>query len=149
MNPKKTLARLGAIQLIYDLDFNNKLTDTAQELDSNEDYLENKIAYLVQFQEAGKIQKNYAKLLVNGVVTYLETIDNKIIPNLGQGWDIDKIGLTTRAILRCGTFELISQKELSANIIISEYIKLAQELIDEEKLSFVNAILDKISKEVK
>jgi N utilization substance protein B len=54
-----------------------------------------------------------------------------------------------RAILRSGTFELIERKDVPIAVIVNEYVEIAQAFFEEEEPRLVNAVLDRIAKQVR
>ena len=69
---------------------------------------------------------------------------DQIIENyLTKDWKIERISNVDKAILYTGITELKLNSSLSKNIIISEYIEIAQQMCGESK--FINKVLDKYS----
>jgi N utilization substance protein B len=50
-----------------------------------------------------------------------------------------------RALLRAATWELVWAENVDAPVVISEAVKLAQELSTDSSPKFVNGLLDKIA----
>ena len=63
---------------------------------------------------------------------------------LNSKWKIERISAVDKAILFAGIIELNLDNNLTKNIIISEYIEIAEQMGGEAK--FINKLLDKISK---
>jgi len=84
--------------------------------------------------------------LVQGVLAHQENIHHLIAQNLREDWPFDRIELTLRLLLECGTYELLHCPETPARIIISEYVNLAHTFYEEKESGFINGMLDKLSK---
>ena len=63
---------------------------------------------------------------------------------LNNKWKIERISAVDKAILFAGIIELNLDNNLTNNVIISEYIEIAEQMGGEAK--FINKLLDKISK---
>ena len=67
---------------------------------------------------------------------------------LKPGWNLDRIEPVTRAILRAALFELSETKTPPA-VIINEYLNITHGFFDEAEVSFVNGVLNTISKKIR
>ena len=71
---------------------------------------------------------------------------DKIISKTAENWEISRMPVIDRNILRMAVFEYLYLKESSVKIIINEAIEVAKEYSTEESSAFVNGILDKVVK---
>lgn len=83
----------------------------------------------------------YAKRLMETVIEHLEFVD-KEIGRLAQNWDLDRIALIDRIILRMALAEIHFMPDIPEKVAINEAIDLAKEYSTIESSSFVNGILD-------
>ena len=74
-------------------------------------------------------------------------IDKEIEKLLAIDWKLNRISAVNKSILFAGIIELNIKNDLTDNIIISEYLEIAEQMGGEVK--FINKILDKISKDLK
>jgi len=91
--------------------------------------------------------KDFANLLVQGVVDHLAEIDRLIEKN-AEHWTPDRMATVDRNILRMAVFELCYLKEIPVRVSINEAIEVAKRYGNEGSGAFVNGILDRIFKEV-
>lgn len=89
--------------------------------------------------------KNYAAKLIRLVLTHEDEIKNKISPLLTKG-GIDDVNMVNRLAVILGTTELLYCADIPAKVVINESINLAKEYGTKESHTFVNSILDRISK---
>ncbi len=54
-----------------------------------------------------------------------------------------------RAILRAGTFELLRSQGRADSVIVTEYVEIAHAFFEEDEPKLVNAVLDRIAKQVR
>jgi N utilization substance protein B len=62
-------------------------------------------------------------------------------------WEVDRLSVVDRAILRLGTAEILFWRYIPDQVSIDEYVEIAKKFSTEEAGGFVNAILDRISRE--
>ncbi|MCD4779313.1 MAG: transcription antitermination factor NusB [Candidatus Omnitrophica bacterium] len=89
--------------------------------------------------------KDFATKLTLGVKNNLTLIDEKI-SFYATNWQLKRMAIIDRNILRLGTFELIFLPEIPPKVSINEYVELAKKFGDIDSSKFVNGILDKIHK---
>ena len=90
---------------------------------------------------------NYSLDLVKGIKENQTQID-ELITNLLQNWTFDRIPRVDRNILRIAVYELLYQKDVPTNVVISEAVSLAESLSTAESSAFVNGTLGTISKKI-
>ena len=90
---------------------------------------------------------NYSLDLVKGIKENQNQIDELIINSL-QNWTFDRIPRVDRNILRIAVYELLFQKDVPTNVVISEAVSLAESLSTAESSAFVNGTLGTISKKI-
>ncbi len=78
------------------------------------------------------------------VIDQRDKLDDIIKPLL-DNWRFDRIGMSTKLILRFAIWELLNT-DTSPEIIINEAIELAKCFAEADAYKFVNGILDKVAK---
>lgn len=91
---------------------------------------------------------DFSSQLVKGVAAEKEKID-AIIKKYAQNWEIKRMAVIDRNILRISVFELFFLKDIPPKVSINEAIELAKRYGDLDSARFVNGILDKICKSEK
>lgn len=107
-------------------------------------YNKNKIEYDVEdvIKENMKVDNDFIRDMVYGVLTYKKTIDQLANKYL-DGWTIDRLGNTDIVILRLGIFELL-YTSIPSVVAINEAVELSKKYSDEKVFRMINACLDKI-----
>ena len=90
--------------------------------------------------------KKYIKDVVSGTLERTELIEETIIKNLDKDIDLKKTDKLLKIILFSAVFELIFKHNTPKNVIISEYVKASEFFLEKSQISYLNAILDKLSK---
>ncbi|MBC7658757.1 MAG: transcription antitermination factor NusB [Chitinophagaceae bacterium] len=89
-------------------------------------------------------QVAYLRGLVEGVFEQLTEL-NEAIDECSEHWNLSRMPVIDRCILRLSTVEL-KKKDTPPKVIINEAIELAKKYSTENSGAFVNGILDKLSK---
>jgi len=144
LKSRKSLSRLMAVQIFYQHNFFNDNEDLEK---IKNDLIEN---YALQEHEAissyrEKIDEDLLAALVQGLSLYGKKIDDEIKNFLGEK-QIDDL---TTQILRLAAFELKFMEQIPTNVVIDEYVGIAASFFDKQKVTFVNALLDAMSKKLR
>ena len=92
--------------------------------------------------------KIFFKKLFDNVFKKEKIISKLISDNLSAGWSFSRLPKVLQALLRVAISEMISYPKTSTGIIVSEYLKLAESFNIDKENRFINAILDKVHKEI-
>lgn len=130
---KRTLAREIALQVLYQIDI---IREEPQEA------IENFFHYNAEFAQE---IKEFAKKLIIGTRENIESIDKRI-GEFATNWELKRMAIIDRNILRLGCFELMYIQDIPSKVSINEAIELAKKFGGMDSGKFVNGILDKINK---
>ncbi|MEQ8344587.1 MAG: transcription antitermination factor NusB [Sneathiellaceae bacterium] len=87
--------------------------------------------------------------LVTGVSARQAEIDGHLNAALAGRRDVMRMEVTLRAILRAGVYELLARIDTPTKVVIAEYVALAYDFFNKTEADLVNAILDRIGREVR
>lgn len=124
----RSKARKAALDLLYESDIRRT---SAQEL------LGQRVTDLEY------VIRDFTKELVDGVESHRRKID-ELITTYSQDWDMDRMPVIDRNILRLGIFEVLWSDNVPAAVAISEALELAQTLSTEDSSKYINGVLSKI-----
>ena len=146
VNLARSVARLSAVQTLYQIKFSNI---TAEESilhfssiapnEKSEDISE-------KLHEA---DEEFYIELVKGTQGLVSKINEILNNSLDDSWPIDRMEILLLTILRCGIYEIISHRDIPPAVLISEYISITDSFFSGNESALVNAILDKLSKELR
>lgn len=94
-------------------------------------------------------EKLFAKLLIAGTIEHIDEIDDLIVKRMSSNWTKERLNKVALAVLRTSVYEIVYQKDSNVSIVIDEAISIAKKFGAEDSYKFINAVLDKIGKEVK
>ena len=96
----------------------------------------------VVVDEHGRI---FANALVAGTVGRVAEIDELITAHL-KNWRIERTAIIDRLVLRLAIYELLTETDTPAKVIINEALELARTFSGEEPVPFINGVLDAVRK---
>jgi len=131
---KRTKARECALQVLYQVDV------------TKDDYQTCLDDFWASKKDLDSSITEFASGLVRGAIENLEKID-KIISAYATNWQIGRMAIVDRNILRLATYELLFLSDIPPKVSINEAVDIAKKYGDRDSGKFVNGILDKISKE--
>ena len=129
---KRSKARELALKFLYQIDITKESFSQALE-----DFW--------QKHRARKPVKEFTTQLIQGTLANLAQIDS-LISKYAQNWQLKRMAVIDRNILRLGCFELLFLEDVPPKVSINEAVELAKKYGDVESSKFVNGILDKIHK---
>ena len=90
--------------------------------------------------------KKYIKDVVSGTLERIELIEETIVNNLEKDINLKKTDKLLKIILFAAVFELMYKHSIPKKVVISEYVKASEFFLEKAQISYLNAILDKLSK---
>jgi len=90
----------------------------------------------------------FADRLVRGVKQNQVKVD-ELITRYTEHWDLERMAVVDRNILRLAVWELLAGEETPAKVAINEAIEIAKKFGTQESSRFINGILDRIYKELR
>ena len=128
----RTKSREYALQMLYQMDIRH---GSSQQV----------VAEFWQEHEIPADVKGFANQLFTGTVSHLPELD-AVITRHADNWDLKRMAVIDRNILRLGSFELLHGGDAPPKVCINEAIELAKRFGDTESSKFINGILDAIHK---
>ena len=93
--------------------------------------------------------KKFIKDIVLGTLERIELIEETINKNLSDDIDLVKTDKLLKIILFAAVFELMFKHNTPTKVIISEYLLASEYFLERIQIGYLNAILDKISKQIR
>ncbi|WP_142592278.1 transcription antitermination factor NusB [Pseudorhizobium endolithicum] len=137
-------ARLAAVQALYQMDVGG-----AGVLEVVAEYEAHRLGQELDGETYLKADASWFRSIVSGVVRDQVKIDPIVRSALQNDWPLSRLDSTLRAILRAGTFEILERKDVPVPVIVTEYVEIAQAFFEGEEPKIVNAVLDRIAKQVR
>ena len=93
--------------------------------------------------------KKFIKDVVTGTLERSELIKETINVHLTNDINLDKSDKLLKIILFAAVYELLFKHNTPKNVIIKEYLLASEHFLEKIQIGYLNAILDKIAKEVR
>jgi len=127
---KRTRARELALQFLYQVDLRG------------EELLSEAEAF-VREEEPDRASSQFALTLIRGTRAERPELD-RMIREVAQNWDIERMAVIDRNVLRLATYELLHCADIPPKVSINEAIELGKRYSTQNSGGFINGILDKI-----
>lgn len=142
----KTVARIAAIQALYQYQINGS-SQTTEELQDNiinyyrdqEMYSDNEVVQISTVKI--KMSVKYFTELLEQTLKHLQEIDNAIEEHLSKHDSIKVLHLSLLSLLRIAICELYYFPEVPYKVVINEFTDISSDLLSDSEIAFVNSIL--------
>lgn len=123
-------ARAAALQTLYQIDLTKSNTEKA-------------LQFAIEENGLKESQQTFTKSLVYGVISNLSAI-NSIIDKVTLEWELERIAVVERNILRIALYEMCYTQEVPLQVAVNEAIELGKTFSTVESGKFINGILGKV-----
>ena len=89
--------------------------------------------------------RTFANALVAGTIARVTETDQLIAAHL-KNWRIERVAVIDRLVMRMAIYELLTEQETPAKVIINEALELARTFSGEEPVPLINGVLDAVRK---
>ena len=141
----KTLSRYLAVQSVYNLIISSEKDEIINNFNSKNTLI------FIDFEKQIKkknINRSFFLKIFNNFCDKKISIDELISKNLNGKWSLGRLPLVVSAVLSVAVSEIILFPKTSIKIIVSEYLEIAESFHNIDEIKFINAILDKVYKEI-
>ena len=126
----RTRGRELALQFLYQVDLRGQSAVAERDL-------------FLREEETDKEARNFAQARIDGVLETQPELD-RAIQEVAQNWDISRMAVIDRNVLRIATYELLHCKDVPPKVAINEAIEIGKRFSTSNSGAFINGILDKI-----
>ena len=106
---------------------------------------EDEHADLVPEASVDEVGRTFANGLVSGTIARVAEEDDLIARHL-KNWRIERVAVIDRLVMRLAIYELLTEADTPAKVIINEAIELARKYSGEEPVPLINGVLDAVRK---
>lgn len=130
---KRTEARLCAVQALYQVLLLNQPVAEVQE------------EYLANYLRARQADKKIFQTLFAEATSTMPRLKELVASYLADSWTFERLSLVEQALLLTAVAELAGQPKTPVKVVINEFLDLAHSFFEEDKVSYINAVLDRAS----
>ena len=143
LKARKMAARLGAVQVLYQMRLNNQDAASAMR-----EFIDHRVGFNLDGDVFVPADADTLQEIVTATTTRWADIDAAMSAALAEG-KRGEVETLLDCILRAGIAEIMSRGDIDVGIIINDYLSVAAAFYDGNEPKIVNAILDKIAKSVR
>ena len=136
----RRLARLGAVQAIYQMLMNDVAGKVAAD-----DFLRHHIADAADGVDFSEIDRDHFNDVVRGVDDREPDIDKAITAALDRDRGTERLERILFATLRAGAYELLMRLDGPARVVINEYVEIGHAFFDGPQPGFINGVLHRVA----
>jgi N utilization substance protein B len=140
----RTVARLAAVQALYQMEIAGVGVEAVIR-----EFCDHRFDADLEGERLAEADEDFFAELARGVVADQKAVDGAVSRHLAQGWRLERIDATLRAILRAGAFELLHRPDVPTEVAIDEYVEVAKSFFEGPEPGVANAVLDAIAKDVR
>jgi N utilization substance protein B len=93
--------------------------------------------------------KKFIKDVVQGTIERNDLIEDTVSKYLTEDLNLKRTDRLVKIIIFAAIFELMFKHNNPTKVIINEYVKTSESFLEKAQIKFVNAVLDKISKNIR
>lgn len=140
----RSAARLAAVQALYQ----HEMEGTPVAALIHEFHM-HRLGKTIEEEEYAGADVPFFDDVVKGTLARLDEVDAAITARLADGWSMERLDRTMKAILRAGVYELIAREDVPIGAVVSEYVDVAKAFFSAREPAFANGLLDAIGKQVR
>jgi N utilization substance protein B len=138
----RSVARLAAVQALYQMEVSGAGAEAVIR-----EFTDHRFDRDIEGATLAQADEDFFAEAVRGVVAEQSAIDQAIAKRLAEGWRLERIDATLRAILRAGAWELTRRPDVPHEVAIDEYVEIAKSFFEGPEPGFVNGALDGIARD--
>lgn len=140
--PRRRLARLAAVQALYQLELNRGLM--AESVIA--EFARHRLGREIDGELYGEADIALFAEIVRGTAADRERLDREISAVLTEDWPLPRLETVLRAILRAGAYELVHRPDIPPRVAISEYTGIAHAFFTGKEPGLANGVLDRLGR---
>lgn len=141
----RSAARLAAVQAHYQL-----LMADEPKLDLvTSEYIEHRLGAELEGEQFVDADNDLFSDVLKGSWERRQEWRDLIEPYLSKEWSFERLDKILLATLCAGSYELVARIDVPTAVIINEYVDVTHGFYERAEASFINSILDKLSKSVR
>ena len=142
---RRTVARLAAVQALYQLELNPALDPEAVV----REFARYRFDQEIDGDQLAEADPAFFADIVRGVTADQQRLDAEVAAALVEEWPLARLDAVLRAILRAGAWELVQRPDVPPRVSISEYIAIAHAFFTGKEPGLANGVLDRLGRSLR
>ncbi len=139
---RRSIARLGAVQALYQLELNPGLGADGV----IREFVRHHLGREIDGEVYGEADEALFAEIVRGVATDRERLDQSISAALSEEWPLARLETLLRLILEAGAYELVHRPDIPPRVTMSEYVAIAYAFFAGKEPGLANGVLDRLAR---
>ena len=139
---RRSIARLGAVQALYQLELNPGLGAAAVV----REFVRDRLGREIDGDLYGEADEDLFADIVRGVAADRERLDETLSAALSEDWPLSRLETLLRLILEAGAYELVHRPDIPPRVTISEYIAIGYAFFSGKEPGLANGVLDHLAR---
>lgn len=139
---RRSIARLGAVQALYQLALNPGLGAEVVVAE----FQHHRLGREIDGELYGEADEALFADIVRGVAQHRERLDETIAVSLSEEWPLHRLETILRLILEAGAYELAYRPDIPPRVTLSEYIAIAHAFFDGKEPGLANGVLNRLAR---
>ena len=141
-NRRRSVARLAAVQALYQLEANSE-TDPRSVV---REFARHRFGQEIDGGRLGEADPELFADIVCGVSDDRQYLDTEISAALTEDWPLARLDSVLRAILRAGAYELVHRHDVPPRVSLAEYTAIAYAFFAGKEPGLANGVLDRLGR---
>jgi transcription antitermination protein NusB len=139
---RRSAARLGAVQALYQLALNPGLDPVSVV----GEFVHHRLGREIDGEQYGEADEKLFGDLVRGVTQRRERLDESLSAALSEEWPLQRLQTILRLILEAGAYELAHRPDIPARVTLNEYVTIAHAFFDGKEPVLANGVLNRLAR---
>ena len=140
-NRRRSVARLAAVQALYQLEANPEVDPAAVV----SEFTRHRFSEEIDGDRMEEADPTLFADIVHGVSDDQERLDAEISAALTEEWPLQRLDTVLRAILRAGTYELVYRRDVPPRISLKDYTVIAHAFFTGKEPGLANGVLNRLA----
>ena len=142
---RRSVARLAAIQALYQLELNPDLSADGVV----REFLRVRLGREIDGEVYGEADETLFGDIVRGVTAERERLDQSLSAALTEEWPLGRLETLLRLILEAGAYELAYRADIPPRVTMSEYVAIADAFFGGREPGLANGVLDRLARSLR
>jgi transcription antitermination protein NusB len=139
---RRSCARLGAVQALYQLALNPGL----EPVSVVGEFVHHRLGREIDGEVYGEADETLFGDLVRGVTRRRERLDETLSAALSEEWPLARLQTILRLILEAGAYELAHRPDIPPRVTLKEYVAIAHAFFDGKEPALANGVLNRLAR---
>lgn len=140
----RSAARLAAVQALYQWEVAGGRPEAIVR-----EFTDHRLKEIIDEAELPPADLKLFTNIVVGAATHVKELDDMIAGVLTEDWTVERLEAILRAILRCGTYELVHRTDVPPRVTIAEYVAVTDAFFGARETGLTNGILDQLARSLR